>query len=212
MKFKPLVIWIWNQNIAISTIVGTSSINTVYLHDSSDCVDVINTMYNDFETKVSQVIDHHAPIKYRYPRKNSVLYMNRELRKAIYKKQMLRSKFEKYKTTKTWEAYRKQRNLVTKLKRKSVNTYFQERCTGGQKSKHFYTTVKPFLSKKSTGCQQKIVLVDNDKIVNNAKVVCHTFNTFFVNVANDIGKDVIFDGNSHPSILKIKNNTQYNTV
>jgi hypothetical protein len=23
MKFKPLVIWIWNQNIAISTIVGT---------------------------------------------------------------------------------------------------------------------------------------------------------------------------------------------
>jgi hypothetical protein len=34
-------------------------------------------MYNDFETKVSQVIDHHAPIKYRYPRKNSVPYMNR---------------------------------------------------------------------------------------------------------------------------------------
>ena len=25
MKCKPLVIWIWNQNIAISTIVGTSS-------------------------------------------------------------------------------------------------------------------------------------------------------------------------------------------
>jgi hypothetical protein len=27
MKFKPLVIWIWNQNIGISTIVGTSSHN-----------------------------------------------------------------------------------------------------------------------------------------------------------------------------------------
>ena len=35
---------------------------------------------------------------------------------------------------------------------------------------------------------------------------------FFVNVANDIGKDVIFYGNSHPSILKIKNNTQHNTL
>ena len=132
--------------------------------------------------------------------------MNRELRKAIYKKQMLRSKFEKYKTNKTWEAYRKQRNLVTKLKRKSINTYFQERYTGGQKSKHFYTTVKPFLSKKSTGSQQKIVLVEND--------ICDTINTFFVNVAYDIGKDVIFDGNSHPStcILKIKNTTQHNTL
>ena len=28
-KFKPLVIWIWNQNIAISTIVGTSSHNMI---------------------------------------------------------------------------------------------------------------------------------------------------------------------------------------
>jgi hypothetical protein len=27
--------------------------NTVYLHDSSECVDDINTMYNDFETKVN---------------------------------------------------------------------------------------------------------------------------------------------------------------
>ena len=38
------------------------------------------------------------------------------------------------------------------------------------------------------------------------------FNNFFVNVTNDIGKDVIFDGNSHSSILKIKNNTQHNTL
>jgi hypothetical protein len=43
------------------------------------------------------------------PEKNSVPYMNRELRKAIYNKQMLRNKFEKYHTDKTWEAYRKQR-------------------------------------------------------------------------------------------------------
>ena len=35
--------------------------------------------------------------------------------------------------------------------------HFQERCTGRQKSKHFYTTVKPFLSKKSTGSQQKMI-------------------------------------------------------
>ena len=49
--------------------------------------------------------------------------------------------------------------------------------------------------------------------MNNTKDICDTFNTFFVNVANDIGKYVIFDGNSHPSILKIKNNTrQHNTL
>jgi hypothetical protein len=34
MKFKPLVIWIWNQNIAISTIVGTSS-HIIVIHNIS---------------------------------------------------------------------------------------------------------------------------------------------------------------------------------
>jgi hypothetical protein len=37
MKFKPLVIWIWNQNIAISIIVRTSSHNI-----ATSCV---NTLY-----------------------------------------------------------------------------------------------------------------------------------------------------------------------
>ena len=48
--------------------------------------------------------------------------------------------------------------------------------------------------------------------MNNTKDVCDTFKTFLVNVTNDIGKDVIFDKNSHPSILKIRNNTQHDTL
>ena len=35
-------------------------------------------------------------------------------------------------------------NLVTKLKRRSVNQYFIERCVGGCKAKDFWPTVKPF--------------------------------------------------------------------
>ena len=43
-------------------------------------------MYNDFETKVSQVIDHHAPIKYRYPRKKlSTVYEQRAEKSHIQK-------------------------------------------------------------------------------------------------------------------------------
>jgi hypothetical protein len=52
--------------------------------------------------------------------------MNRELRKAIYNKQMLRNKYEKYHTDKTWEAYRKQRNLVTKLKKNQSEHIFRD--------------------------------------------------------------------------------------
>ena len=73
----------------------------------------------------------------------------------------------------------KRSTLVTKLKKRSVRTYFLERCIGGHKANNFWHTVKPFLSKKSTGCQQKIVLMENDVILNDKKDVCDTFNSFF---------------------------------
>jgi hypothetical protein len=52
--------------------------------------------------------------------------------------------FLKQKTNKNWEAYRKQRNFVNKLKKKSVHKYFYERCAGGPKSSDFWPTIKPF--------------------------------------------------------------------
>ena len=69
---------------------------------------------------------------------------------------MLRSKFEKYKTNKTWEAHRNQRNLDTKLKRKFINTYFQERCTGGQKSKLFTAQSNHFYQKNLQVVNRKL--------------------------------------------------------
>jgi hypothetical protein len=43
---------------------------------------------------------------------------------------MTHNEFLKDKSNKNWEAYRKQRNLVTKLKKQSIRTYFYERCVG----------------------------------------------------------------------------------
>ena len=56
--------------------------------------------------------------------------MNKSLKQAIYKKRMLFNKFQKCRNSKNWEKFRQQRNLVTKLKRKSINKYFIERCVG----------------------------------------------------------------------------------
>jgi hypothetical protein len=40
----------------------------------------------------------------------------------------MHNKYIKYKSKSNWENYRQQRNLVTKIKKKSIKTYFVERC------------------------------------------------------------------------------------
>jgi hypothetical protein len=80
---------------------------------------------------------------------------------------------------KNWEAYRRQRNYVTKLKSKSINTYFIERCAGGPKSKDFWPTVKSFLTNKGNVNQKDTVLSENDVLITKQDEVCEIFNIFF---------------------------------
>jgi hypothetical protein len=79
--------------------------------------DDVNRAYSKIETSFIEIIDKHIPIKKRKPVAYHVPYMNQNLRNAIYKKRMYHNKFLKHKTDINWETYRKQRNLVTKLKK-----------------------------------------------------------------------------------------------
>ena len=130
--------------------------------------------------------------------------MNKELKSAIYRKKMLFNKFQQVNSSKNWEAYRKQRNVVTKLKNKSVNNYFIERCASGPKSRDFWPTVKPFLTNKGSICKkEKPILSENDVLITKQDEVCDIFNTsnYFVNAAKNIGNNCTKVDDAHPSIV-----------
>ena len=168
--------------------------------------DNVNSAYDHFSKCFNEVADKHAPFKERKILPKQVPYMNSELKWAIYRKKMLYNKFQKYNNSKNWEAYRRQRNYITKLKSKSINTYFIERCAGGPKSKDFWPTVKPFLTNKGNVNQKDTVLSENDVLITKQDEVCEIFNNIFVNVAKNIGNNQINVDGDHPSILEIKNN------
>ena len=72
--------------------------------------------------------------------------MNQTLRKPIYNNKLTRNKFNKIRSDENWEAYRKSCNLVNKLKKKSLNNYFHERCGG--ESNDFWNSIEPFFCTK----------------------------------------------------------------
>ena len=119
--------------------------------------------------------------------------MNSQLRKACHRKSMLRNKYFKYgRTQLLWEQYRKSRNLVTKLKAKSMADYFSQRCSAHNLKRNpskFWDTVKPFMTNKSKGCNENITLKHYGKIINNPNDVCDIFNGYLTNVAREIGSE-----------------------
>ena len=148
--------------------------------------------------------------------------MNKTLVKAIMVRSKLRNVFLKNKTEQNRNNYSKQGNICVTLLRKSKREYFgnlneKSLCD----NKKFWSVVKPLLSNKVVS-NEKIILVENDKIVENDKKSATVLNRFFSNIikslgipqykdAEPVGRNIsdpvlkaIIKYRSHPSIKAIK--------
>ena len=101
-----------------------------------------------------------APVKTRTVKYHNVPYMNGELRRAINVRNMLRRKYYKLKSLANWERYRKQRNLVVKLRKKSLNQYTKDKCIGQAGTQQFWKTVKPLISDKCKNDNRNVILME----------------------------------------------------
>ena len=175
----------------------------------------VGEIFNDIEDMawftnklLSDIIEEHAPLKTKIIKKQSVPYMNACLRKAMYNRNMARNKYRKFGET-FHENYRRQRNLVVKIRKQSLREYFSKNCS--IKDKTFWNTISPFMSDKKSKTSN-IILHENDQIITDKSQVCDIFNDYFVNIASSIGFDdnitsvetAITKHSSHPSIIKIK--------
>ena len=131
--------------------------NASYAFDDPDNV------YWAHEYLLNEVIDEDVPIKERRCEPNKPPFMNSELQKAIYTKRMFRNKCMTFRSSSNWDNYRKQRNLVTNLKRQSLRGFFFERCHGWPKSKDFWHTINLFFSKKGSKNDPTILLNEDDR-------------------------------------------------
>ena len=109
-----------------------------------------------------------------------------QAQQSINVRNMLKRKFDKCKDYENWERYRRQRNIVIKLRKKSLSLYLKKKCNLTHDGKDFWKTVKPLISDKTKGSDE-ITLLENDSIVNDKMLVADILNNYYVNVTRDIG-------------------------
>lgn len=118
--------------------------------------------------------------------------MNSELRKACHKKAMLHNRYFRHGRKKhDWEAYRKTRNSVTKLKAKSMNNYFNSKCNkaANKKPATFWNTIKPFISNKCKTGNACTMLNINGTVCNDPYLISEEFNDYFRNIVKSICRE-----------------------
>ena len=158
--------------------------------DADDMAWYISTLIRD-------VIDTHAPVKSKLVKRQSVPYMNSELRKAIYSRNMGRNKFRKF-GAKFWSVA---------LRKKSMSKYFDNKCRKQDKS--FWQTISPFFSDKKFRNRNNIILRENDNTIVDSSEISEVFNDYFSSIASIIGfpddylsaSEAIAVYQNHPSVI-----------
>ncbi len=172
---------------------------------------------------ITDVLNEHAPLKQRFLKEDHLPYMHSELRKAMYKRNMIKNKHRKDRSNPALRSqYTSQRNKVVQMRKVAIKSYFMSKCTGKVTGKDFWDAIKPFLSKKSKS-HNRIMLKENDQVITDNAEICEIFATFFSNIANSIGPtcpidmtndnfldEIIATYSNHESIVAIQNSHTFN--
>ena len=139
--------------------------------------------------------------------------MSKLLSQNISHRSKLRNIFLRYPSPLSKRAFKVQRNKCVSLLRKEKRRYYENLnpkliCD----TKKFWKVVKPFFSEKATN-KTKIVLIENNEIINDDQNIAQTFNILFGNVSKRMGLEeddentdntlssILKGYSSHPSIL-----------
>ncbi len=108
----------------------------------SDC----DSSYKSYSNILQDIFEKSAPVKQKVIKKQQIVTMNSQLRKAIFKKNMLQHMLMKIRDKNTEEKFHFTKNLVTSLKWNSIGKYFKNKCTNGSRNIHLWKTIKPFMN------------------------------------------------------------------
>ena len=185
---------------------------------SSGCND-----YDAFEDMFFSTLNLHAPLKKKIIKGNHAPYMNRQLRKAMMKRQELQTKYYRTKAIQDFEVFKRHRNYVSRLNKKVKKEYYHnldDKVLLDRKK--FWKYIKSSFSDKEC-FGQKITLVSKGNIISDDKEQANTFMDFFGKAVDNLEiienryllnrdyqdqgeiENIISKFKYHPSILKIKN-------
>jgi len=194
-------------------------------HFQRDLVSVFSSGCDDYETferMFLSTLNLHAPLKKKTIRANHAPYFNRNVRKAIMKRNELHTKFKKSHSEVDQGNFKRQRKLVKKLLYQEKKKYYHNLDDKViLDNKKFWKQIKSSFSDKVI-CGQKITLVSGNNIISVDKEQAEVFKSFFekaviklniqentyildeVSISEDEIGNIISKFKYHPSILKIQ--------
>ena len=173
--------------------------NSTIVEDNADL------SFNRFLDSVNKIIDKYMPLKKltnkEYKRKYKP-WITTGILNSISRKNKIYNKYSKIKNEslkkQVFEEYKYLRNMINELIRKSKKTYYQSFFAEHNTNiKKVWQGIKELVNIKTKNVNTPTSIEINNSSTTDPKIICNSFNNYFVNIADDILKTRKFDGKKH---------------
>ena len=128
-------------------------------------------------------MEKHTPLKKKIVRGNHASFITKDLRKAIYTRSRLKSKYIKNPYEVNEKLYKRQRNKCVSIQKKSMKHHFSNIISKGTvTNREFWKTMKPFLTNKGCLDNSDIMLRGDNEMITNDKRLAKLFNEHYINI------------------------------
>ena len=118
--------------------------------------------------------------------KNQLPWITPQIQREILLCNRLFKHHKKNPSSSTWEAHKIQRNKVTSLKRNCIREFCSAACSATKNHGEFWKKLKLLLPATVPNQQEKIILVENDEVISDPKLVAKIFNDYFANTVDTV--------------------------
>ena len=141
-----------------------------------DVDDIVNAWYNIF----NGIIDQYAPLRQkRVKRKHQPDWFNKILEDELKKRDKLLQKAGETKSDIDWSNFKKTKNKVTNLLRKTKQLFFKNKVAENRNDpKKLWRLIRELDGKNA--CKFNWQLIDGDKLVTEKQQIAEMFNSYFI--------------------------------
>ena len=152
-----------------------------------------NVAWNSLESKLTEVINRHAPNVTKRVKGNSSPWLTREIKSEMNRSDALRRKFQKSKCNLDHENYKTQRNRVNNIIRRAQRNHHRQLLKDTERNpEKFWRALKNiFPTKDKSSCSKSFQI--GDKLISDKLEIASRFCSFFTGIARELKlKSIIF--------------------
>ena len=150
-----------------------------------------NDMWLARITKFSALLDIHAPVKNKRLRCSKSPWINSSLISKLRERDSLKKRFDKNPSDVIWSKYKKIRNEVNKLIKKTKRDYFLARINSAKSDpKKTWKLINELSSRKVHEATNVKNIKQDDTEITNSYEIANAFNTYFTMIGESLANEL----------------------